>query len=343
MSIADFSKENNPHVRVLEGGYTLSNLKTLLKVADEHKFGIPACNARSKWIINAILDAAWEENAPIILEIAESEAIYCDMAPAKLSDLVHEGVNARIKKHGYSVPVCLHHDHIQKDVDGCIQASIDAGFSSVEVDLSKLSLEENAAKCKEVSEKIHPLGMSLEVEDGEIGNAAALADPDVENTISQYYTKTEEAKKLCEITTPEAIAFFVGNGHGNYLKEPIIGFDRIKEICDAVRPLKVYGVMHGGSGLSPEVFNKCIESGARKFNYATSISDIWFKHFPQELLDTIDAKAKEMERPRRKVLYLFQDEIEKINHSEAEKEMKEHLKMMFRDAFKSAGKADLYG
>ncbi len=342
MEIAEFSKENNPHVREMKGGYVLSNLKTLLSVADKEGFGIPACNIRSRFILNAVLEAAWQEKSPVILEIAESEAKYCNMGPARLAQLTYETVDRMIEKYNYTVPVCLHHDHIQKDVDGCVNAAMEAGFSSMEVDLSKLPPAENAAKCKQVAERIHPLGISLEVEDGEIGNADALADPNVEENIANYYSKVEDCVKICEEVKPEALAFFVGNGHGKYLKEPIIGYDRIKEICDAVRPMGVYGVMHGGSGLSPADFNKCIESGARKFNYATSISDIWFEYFPQELLERMDERAAEVGRPRRKVLDQFEDEWDKLDFTEAQKAMTDHVAMMMRDAFLCSGKALSY-
>jgi len=340
--VVPFSRDINPNARVLSGGYILSNLKQLLSVADANSFGIPACNARSKWIADGILDAAWETKSPIIIEIAESEVGYCPMSPSKLSDIVHDGIEARIKKYGYSVPVCLHHDHIQNDVDGAVQRSIDAGFSSLEVDLSKKPIEENIKKSYEIAEKIHPLGISLEVEEGEIGAAGALADPDVEKNITNYYTKTEDAIKLVEAVKPEACAFFVGNGHGVYLKEPHLGFDRIKEICGAIRPLDVYGVLHGGSGISPEMFRKAVEAGARKFNYATALQNIWFKYFPDSLTQAMEVKAKEMNKPFRKVLYLFEDEVAKLDHTEAVAEIKEHLIMMFQDAFSCAGKASLY-
>ena len=319
------------------------NLKQMLSVADQNKFGIPACNCRSRFIVNAVLEAAWQEKSPVILEIAESEISYCNMPVKRLGELAREGIVKMTEKYGYSVPVCLHHDHIQKDVDGCVDRSIEAKFDSVEVDLSKKPLEENAAKCKEVADKIHQLGMSIEVEDGEIGNADALADPEVEKNIVNYYSKTEDCVKLCELTKPDALAFFVGNGHGVYLKAPIIGFDRIKEICDAVRPMGVYGVMHGGTGLTPETFRKCIESGARKFNYATALSDIWFQYFPAELLARMDAKGKELNKPRRKVLDLLEEEWDKMDFALGEAAITEHMKMMMKEAFLCSGKAGLYG
>lgn len=337
-----FSKDVNPNARVLAGGYTLFNLRQLLSVADDNNFGIPACNVRHEDIGDAVLDAAWELKAPIILEIAESETGYCPMMPDKLSDYTHNAIEERIKRYGYAVPVCLHHDHIQKDVDGCVDRAIEAGFSSVEVDLSKKDLQENIKKCYEVAEKIHPLGISLEVEDGEIGAASALADPEMEKNIEQYFTKLETAVKLVEAVKPEALAFFVGNGHGVYLKQPVLGYERIKEICDRIRSMDCYGVLHGGSGISPDMFQKAVDAGARKFNYATSLQNIWFKYFPESLTEKMEQTAKEDGRPFRKVLYKFVDEVNKLDMTEAKNEIKEHMKMMLTEAFNTANRAELY-
>lgn len=339
--LVDFTQANNPNVRVLQGGYTLSNLKTLLGKAREGGFGVVAVNQRSKYIVEATLEAAWLEKSPLICEIAESESKYCNMAPDRLSDLVHKGIEERIQKYGYSVPVCLHMDHVQKDLT-IIDRAIEAGFSSVEADLSRFPLDENIEKSLEVVKKLHPLGISVELEDGEIGAAEALADPDLDANIESYYTKAEDAKKLVEACQPEALAIFVGNGHGKYLKEPRIGFERIKEVAEATQ---IPVVLHGGSGLKPEVFNKAIEAGAAKFNYATTVSDIFFANLPEELVAEMDAKAKEKETSRRKVLDLFEEKIDAVNPERLEKgkkEMTEHLQMMMREAFRSSGKAEVY-
>ncbi len=341
-AIVPFSPDINKYVRTLKNGYRLSTLKEILSVADKNNFGVVAANIRSPWILNAVLNAVWFTRSPIILEIAESETKYCEMPPARLSDLVHDGIERMIGKHGYSVPICLHHDHIQKDVDGCVNRSIEAGFSSLEVDLSKLPVAENAARCTEIVNKIHPLGISLEIEEGEIGAASALADPAVESKIAEYYTKVADAEALVSAVRPEAIAFFVGNGHGQYLKKPIIGFDRIKEICDMARGYGVYGVLHGGTGLTPEDFNRAIHNGARKFNYATALSDIWFKYFPKPLLEKMDAFAKETGKARRYILNNFLPEVVKLDWTVAEKEIEAHMKFMIEKAFLSAGKANLY-
>ena len=341
-ALAPFTPDVNKYVRTLKNGYRVSNLRPVLSVADENRFGVVATNIRSKWILNAVLTAAWEVRSPVILEIAESETTYCDMLPARLSDLAHAGIEKMIAKYGYSVPVVLHHDHIKKDVDGCMQRTIEAGFSSLLVDLSEKPLAENIAKCTEVIKKVHPLGISLEIEEGEVGAASALADPEVEKNVENYYTKVADAEALVSAVRPDAISFFVGNGHGVYLKAPHIGWNRIREITDMARPYGAYGVLHGGSGLMPEDFNRAIHNGACKFNYATALSDIWFKYFPASLLEKMNAFAKEKGKPMRYILNHFLPEVEKIDHTEAEAAIADHVKFMMEKAFFSAGKAVLY-
>src|SRR5438105_3747031 len=115
-ALAPFSKENNPYVRVLEGGYVFSNLHQVLPVARENHFGVIAVNQRSPYIIQATCEAAWQERSPVIMECAESEAGYCNMQPERMSDLICDAVSAMIKKYGYKVPVVVHQDHVQKDL-----------------------------------------------------------------------------------------------------------------------------------------------------------------------------------------------------------------------------------
>jgi fructose-bisphosphate aldolase class II len=336
-----FSKDNNKYVRVLENGYTLSNLKTVLGPARKHRFGVIAVNQRHPFIINATLEAAWQEKSPVIMECAESESDYCNMPPERMSDLIHDGISAMIAKYGYTVPVVVHMDHVQKNLD-LIDRAAKAGFSSVEVDLSRLPLDENIEKSAGIVSAMHPLGISVEVEEGEIGFAESLKD--IEH-VERYFTKVEDALKLVEATRPDALAVFVGNGHGNYIVEPKIGFDRIMEISESIKHFGVPVVMHGGSGLQPPVFNKCIDAGAAKFNYATSVSDIMFRHFPESLIEEMNVVGKEKNKPLRKVLKHFEDRILALDASiiaAAEAEMTHHIRYMMREAFRSNGQAALY-
>jgi ketose-bisphosphate aldolase len=340
-ALVPFEKGNNPYLRVLSGGYVLSNLQTVLSVAYKNQFGVVAVNQRSPYIIKATLEAAWQERSPVILECAESETEYCNMAPDRMSDLAHDAIEEMIKKYGYSVPVVLHQDHVQKDLT-LIDRAAQAGFSSCEVDLSRLPLDENITRSAEIVTKMHPLGISVEVEEGEIGFAESLKDPEHEQ---QYFTKVEDAVKLVEATRPDALAIFVGNGHGNYVSAPKIGYDRIREVVHAVAAYNVCVVLHGGSGLPASEFNKAVAAGAAKFNYATSVSDILFKHFTPEVKAAMEKVAKEMNRPLRKVLKFVEPQIDAMDKAilqMAMNEMTEHIRMMMREAFYSNGKANLY-
>lgn len=343
-SIVCFTKENNPYVRVFSGGFTYLNFNDLLKPARNHKFGVVAVNCRHRVITEAALEAAWLEHSPIILEIAESETKYCNMPPQKLADIVGTAIERLIARFGYTVPVALHMDHVQKDVT-LIDRSIEAGFSSALADFSKAEVDENIKKSIEVVQKLHPLGLSVELEEGEIGEAAALNDPEVDSHIEDYYTKVDDAYKLATACRPDALAIFIGNAHGKYLKEPKIGFERIREVNEAVKEFDIPLVLHGGSYLSYETFNRCIDLGVAKVNYATAISDIMFEFLPEVLVQEMDEKAKELNTSRRKVIYLFEERINTIGEPILQKihsEIVNHLRQVMREGFRSSGKAELY-
>lgn len=342
--IADFSPKNNPYLKVFDGGYTLSNLKTVLGVARANGFGVLAVNIRSTFIIDAALEAAWTQKSPIILECAETENQYCNMMPEILAKHVHDRIPGMLKKYGYSVPVVLHQDHVQKDLN-MIKRAVESGYSSAEADLSKKPLEENSRLCADVVRMCHPLGVSVEVEEGEIGATDALLDPDLDVNLEKYITKTADAYALCAATRPDAIAIFVGNGHGKYLKKPRIAIDRIKEVAEAVAEFGTKVVLHGSSYLDIEVFNAAVKAGAAKFNYATAVSDVFFDHLPADFLAEMDKTAEEKKTARRKVLYLFEEKIAALPKEVLAKTVRataDHIAMMMQKAVWSAGKADLY-
>lgn len=342
--IAEFSPKNNPYMKVFDGGYSLSNLQTVLSVARANGFGVLAINIRSPFILDAVLEAAWQQKSPVILECAETENKYCDMMPETLAKYVHDRLPGMLKKYGYSVPVVLHQDHVQKDLN-MIKRAVEAGYSSAECDLSKKPLDENIRLSSDIVRLCHPLGVSVEVEEGEIGATDALLDPDLDANLEKYITKTPDAYKLCEATRPEAIAIFVGNGHGKYLKKPRIAIDRIKEVDAAVSPLGTKVVLHGSSYLDIEVFNEAVKAGAAKFNYATAVSDVFFDNLPADFIAEMDSVAAENNTARRKVLYLFGAKMAALPKEALEKAVTAtvaHVAMMMQKAVWSAGKADLY-
>lgn len=343
-AIAAFTSVNNPYMKVFDGGYTLSNLKTVLAVARANGFGVLAINIRSTFILDAVLEAAWQQKSPVILECAETENQYCNMMPEILAKHVHDRLPGMLKKYGYGVPVVLHQDHVQKDLN-MIKRAVESGYSSAEADLSKRPLEENIRLSTDIVKLCHPLGVSVEVEEGEIGATDALLDPDLDANLEKYITKTADAYALCAATRPEAIAIFVGNGHGKYLKKPRISIERIKEVADAVTEFGTKVVLHGSSYLDVEVFNEAVKAGAAKFNYATAVSDVFFDNLPADFIAEMDKTAAEKNTARRKVLYFFEEKIAVLPKEVLQKSVQaivDHISMMMQKAVWSAGKADLY-
>lgn len=348
-SVVPYSPKVNSYVKVFKNGFHFRNLAEILPTAMKHKFLVPAINIRSKYILDAVLEAAWEEKSPIIIECSESEIEYCNFAPERLVPMVYDRIDRMIGKYGYAVPCVMHLDHVQKDMT-LIDRGVKAGYSSALADLSKKSTEENIKLSKEILKKYHPMGISFELEEGEIGIAESLADPEIDRNIEKYYTTVEAAYKIVAACRPDALAIFVGNGHGKYLKKPTIGFQRIKEISDALKKFGTGGeslpiVLHGGSYLDEETFKKCAAAGAAKVNYATSVSDIMFENMPAELVSEMDALGKEKDRPRRKVLRWFEDKIDALPKPTLQtmtRKMAEHIRHFMREGWLSSGKTDLY-
>jgi ketose-bisphosphate aldolase len=161
------------------------------------------------------------------------------------------------------VPVAIHLDHC-KDLD-VIRGCIDSGWTSVMIDASSKPFDENLALTKQVAGMAGPKDVTVEAEMGAIVGVeddihvkeqdAHLADPD-------------EAERFCSEVSLDCFAPAIGTAHGVYAGEPNIAFDRIEEIAGRVQlPL----ALHGGTGLSDEVFKRCIALGCAKVNISTQL------------------------------------------------------------------------
>lgn len=342
----------NPNLALIKGKYYFLNLRAIMCKAMEHGFGIGAINIRGKDILASVLEAAFEEKSPIIIEIAESEQAYCNLPPSRFANLVVPKIEEFVDRYGYMIPITLHMDHVQKDLS-LIDKAIEAGFSSVEADQSKHPLEKNIEITKGVVEKCHPLGVSVEGEIGEIGAAEALKDQNLQDNLINYVPKVDEVIEFISETGIDAFAGFFGNGHGKYMATPIITWDRIKEIAAELkkRDIEIPLVMHGGSYLETvdydriEVFVQAGKCGCHKFNYATTISDILKTYLPKALNEKMESEAKRQNSSWRKMLGQFEEEIDNIDPSRlknARTEMCYHIRMMMRHAWGSSGKTGLY-
>ncbi len=143
-----------------------------------------------------------------------------------------------------------------------IKEALEIGFSSVMFDGSHYPLEENIKKTKEIVALAKQYEATVEAEIGRVGGSE-----DGSADIEMLLTSTKEAKQFAEETDVDALAVAIGNAHGMYNGDPNLRLDRLQEINEVVHiPL----VLHGGSGISPEDFKKCIQHGVRKINVATA-------------------------------------------------------------------------
>jgi fructose-bisphosphate aldolase class II len=242
----------------------LVSLNDVLEIAEKGKFAIGAFNVPNWESAQAILNAAESVHKPVILNYAPLHAPFLSMEDAVYIMLYFA------KK--ASVPVCVHLDH-GGSFEVCMKA-VRLGFTSVMIDASSLSYEENVAVTSAVVRVAHSVGVSVEAELGHIfasvigvGEApASIETRDSFKNINDVYTRPEMAKDFAGKTHVDALAIAFGTSHGIYVTKPVLDLDRISQIKKAV---DMPFVMHGGSGLTKEEFQTAIRNGIRKINYYT--------------------------------------------------------------------------
>lgn len=365
--IASLSRDINPYIRRIDtplGTTRFLNLKEILQPADAHKFGILAANAVVPEMLYAVLDAAFDCNSPVIIEVAESQVGYAlpgsgyEDKLTRFMDVAVHAVEQRAHEYKKVPPICLHIDHLQKDPDLAYEAS-ETGYTSVELDFSKQPTSDrteavrmNIEKCVPIIEDMHALGISVEVEEGEIGSAAARA-AQTRDEIGAEITAVEDAVLLVEETNPEALAIFIGAAHGEIMGEPPIFYQRIGETREGLRTqgIDVPLVLHGGTGQSYAGFNEAVSQGARKFNYATRFWTILFNNLGQDeagvaLLQEMAAEAKKRGRSGRYVwaeyAHQMYDEVQPQTFRNAQREIYEHVCELMEKAVLSKGRASHY-
>lgn len=231
----------------------LVKTKTLLDDAHAGKYGVGAFNVANMEMIIGAIKAAEELDAPIILQIAEVRLNY---SPLKLIGpmMVAAARNAK-------VPVAVHLDHGM--TLKTIKTALEIGFSSVMIDGSILSLEKNIELTKKVLKIAKDYGADVEAEIGVVGGSE-----DGSKEKKMRYTDFHEALRLAKETGVEAMAIAIGNSHGIYKKAPKLNFEILKKVHESLDNTRL--VLHGGSGISAEDFEKMIEGGITKLNVATA-------------------------------------------------------------------------
>ncbi|OEF99857.1 fructose-1,6-bisphosphate aldolase, class II [Vulcanibacillus modesticaldus] len=231
----------------------LVSMTEMLKKAKEGKYAVGQFNMNNLEFTQAIVEAAVEENSPVILGVSEGALRYMG--------LEYTVAMAKAAAEKADIPIALHLDH-GSSFEVAMKL-IGAGFSSVMFDGSHYSYEENVKLTKKVVEAAHAMGVSVEGELGTIGGTeddVSVAEEDA------LLANPVEAVQFYKETNVDALAIAVGSAHGVYKGEPKIRFD----IIDAVsKEIDIPLVLHGGSGIPDETIKKAISYGIGKINVNT--------------------------------------------------------------------------
>lgn len=254
------------------------NAKKMLKEARDNGKCIAHFNINNLEWTKYILEKCNELQKPVILGVSEGAIKYMGGY-----NVVSHLVYSLVKDLNISIDVCLHLDH-GSSVESCKKA-IDSGFSSVMIDASKYSLEENINITKEVVEYAHSKNITVEAEVGHIGG--------VEDGIASgvLVASLEDCIKFVKETKVDMLAPAIGSVHGVYKGEPKLDFELLTSLKNNINiPL----VLHGGSGIPEDKIIKAIKLGISKININTELQQAWH----EGVLNFVENK-KEVYDPRK--------------------------------------------
>lgn len=245
--------------------------KSILDVANEHNFAIPAFNISDWAMFNGVMDISEELAAPVIIAIHPDEVAHIT------TDLI---AAMHSRAHRSSVPVAIHWDH-GGDFEQMITA-IQAGFTSVMIDASLKPFDENVALTRKVVEAAHAVNVQVEGELGTIGANDSYGESGAAEII---YTNTADAVRFVEETGVDSLAIAIGTSHGLYPadKNPELRHDLLQEIKAATGiPL----VLHGGSANPDAELRRAVELGINKINISSDIKVAYHAKMREVLADT---------------------------------------------------------
>ena len=249
--------------------------KEMLLDAQRGNYAVGAFNAENMEMVKAIIQAAEELKAPVMIQTTPSTVKYGTL------ETFFGIVSAEAAK--ATGPVCLHLDH-GSSFELAMQA-IKAGYTSVMIDGSHEDFEGNVAISKKVADVANALNIPVEAELGKVGGKEDDLEADADTN-----TDPQEAKEFVERTGITSLAVAIGTAHGFYAGTPVLDKERVSEIRKVVDvPL----VLHGASGLSEEDVRECVERGMCKVNFATELRVAYtdaVKKLLEEKPETYDPK-----------------------------------------------------
>lgn len=233
----------------------LVGLKHVIDYAEEKNIAIGAFNMLTFECFVAVMDVAEKKQIPIILN-------HCQL-DEKWIKLDHIGPALIKLAERSSIPVCVNLDHGQ-DLD-YVKRALDIGFTSVMIDGSMLPCRENIELTRKAVALACSYGAGTEAEIGVLG----VKEDGSSVSNGPQYTIPEEARAFVDATDVDVLAVAIGTTHGIYKGEPKLDLQRLERIRELIqRPI----VLHGGSGLTEEMYRQAIDRGVRKINYYTYMS-----------------------------------------------------------------------
>ena len=228
---------------------SLVTTKDMFEKSMKEHFAIGAFNVNNMEIIQGIVDAAAEENSPVILQASSSAIKYARIG------FLRKMIEAALEEN--DIPIALHLDH-GPDFETC-KICIDHGFSSVMIDGSKYDFEENVALTKKVVEYAHNRGVVVEAE---LGKLAGIEDEVNVAASDAMFTDPDQAKEFVERTGCDSLAIAIGTSHGAYKfkGEAKLRFDILEKVKEKLPNTPI--VLHGASTVIPELVELCNKYGA---------------------------------------------------------------------------------
>ncbi|MDD6142714.1 MAG: class II fructose-bisphosphate aldolase [bacterium] len=246
----------------------------MLKDAQQKHYAVGAFNIENMEMAQAVIAAAEAQRAPVIIQTTPGTLKYAKPATyaAIVTSLAKEA----------TVPVAMHLDH--GDSYELAVECLNAGYSSVMIDGSRLSFEDNIAQAAKVVAEAQKLSVPVEAELGKVGGKE-----DTLEDAGDEYTDPAKAAEYASRTGISSLAVAIGTAHGVYSKKPVLDVERLKAIRKVVEiPL----VLHGASGLTTEQVQSCIAEGICKVNFATELRIAYTEGVKEALeKNPIDPKA----------------------------------------------------
>ena len=255
----------------------LVNLETILKEAEKGGYAVGAFNTPNLESLMAVISVAERLELPVVIQHAE---VHEAVIPI---DIIGPIMVAAAK--ASSVPVCVQLDH--GDSMEYVQRALELGFTGIMYDGSRFPYEENVEKTRKVVEMAKPYGASVEGELGSMGKRNTIYKEAKNNDeLGKVYTDPDEAVSYVPETGVDALACSFGTTHGFYLSEPKLDMQIIRDVHEKAQ---IPVVMHGGSGVSDEDFEKAIANGVRKVNYYTYMAKAGAESVVRHLQDVSTA------------------------------------------------------